>query len=211
MRKTIHLVTLLSLCGFGCEQFQEAAFNRPYGANGYKILVVPFRETSKRSGSWYAESERGKRLVIHLKSWAELNADDPLFTADLVEKDIVTQIRNNDDWYFEGDVPAQAWRQLAGATGVRFAVVGDIQSFRLRNRMVIGLYHPEMSVEIRVFDVPKGKKVYTKVLRITDSGGRASPRMDIAATGPGDSSAVEEVLLQRAGERIGQELYGYYR
>ena len=55
------------------------------------------------------------------------------------------------------------------------------------------------------------KKIYTKMLKVTDPGVGSSPRIDVASTGPGDASVVEEVLLERAGERIGQELYGYYR
>ncbi|MBN1442026.1 MAG: hypothetical protein JXA90_04915 [Planctomycetes bacterium] len=194
------------LSALGCAHYEPAAFNKPKGVNGREILLIPFRESRKRL--WYTESQRGLALVADLKSWAYEEADDPLLVEGAAEKDVLETIRSDEKWILMDRVTGDDWKELVGNLGVQFVLVGDIRDLTLRDPGTIGLYQPKMVLEIEVFDVPRGKKAYSRKLEVTDPSGRDDPMADVSSFNK--DSVIERRLIRQAAERIGQELYGYY-
>lgn len=203
-----HLVLLsLALPAFscvGCHHFEAPEFRRPDGANGKEVLVIPFGEPSRRR--WYTESERGDRLVKSFKTWANANADDPRFAEGPSAERVIRVVRN--EWVKES-ISGREWADLTRGLGIDYVLVGNVGKTELRQPEVIGLYRATMEIDIEVFDVVRGKRVFEKSLTVrhtSDQGG--GPLADLA--GFENDKQVESRLISEAGKRIGQELYGYY-
>jgi hypothetical protein len=185
----------------GCESFQDAKFNRPFGVGEDALLAVPFSEPAK--GRWYGESERGEFVTETFKTWVMSHAT-PNFPEGPAVEQALTTVR---DWRKE-QIANEDWKALTTTLGVKYVLFGEIEEISLRKPGTVGILDAYVRVSYRVIDVATARVVWNRkqyTLNLSKSRETEMPTFDMGV----DTEAAEQRLLARLSQLIGQDLYGY--
>jgi hypothetical protein len=192
---------LLALVATGCGSFEEAKFNRPFGVGEDAIFAVPFSEPSK--GRWYGESARGEFVAETFKTWVMSHAT-PNFPEGPGVEQVLKTIR---DWRKE-QIANEDWKALTTTLAVKYVLFGEIEELSLRKPGTVGILDAYVRVSYRVVNVETARVVWNRkqyTLNLSKSRQTEMPTFDMGV----DSEAVEQTLLARLSQLIGQDLYGY--
>lgn len=193
-------LALLSLLAPGCRSFQDPV----YEVGERKILAVPFRNLTQRFGHGYGESPQGKSVVTHFRRWVETETDGALATAVETEK-VVRVLREKP----KSQLTPKEWKAIATGVDADLVIVGEITKLEQDSRMV-NFVRGLLSASYSVIDTATGREVYQREgidLEFPPARELQKP-MDTFESSFADA---EKSLLRQLGERIGKDLFGYYK
>ena len=185
-----------------CHHYEPAMFNRGMGIESEPVLIIPFSEPQKKR--WYTESERGEWTAEAIRTWAYKYAE-PEFPDPESTGAALNVVRNWDRQKITG----KDWQKIALGLGVKYILVGEIQSFSLEKPRTIGILEPQVTASYRLVNAETGNLAMDRpdlVVRIGHRSEKEVPQLEIGS----EKEEIEKKLLVRLGEKIGQELYGYY-
>ena len=185
-----------------CHHYEPAMFNRGEGIESEPVLVIPFSEPQKKR--WYTESERGALAAEAFRTWAYKFAE-PEFPDPEATTAALNVVRNWD----RPKITGKDWQKIAVGLGVKYILVAEIQSFTLEKPRTIGILEPQVTASYRLVNAETGNLAMDRpdlVVRMSHTSEKDIPQLEIGS----EKEDIERKLLVRLGERIGQELYGYY-
>jgi hypothetical protein len=185
-----------------CHQYIPAMFNRGLGIESESVLVIPFSEPQKKR--WYTESERGALAAEAFRTWAYKFAE-PEFPDPESAGKALKVVR---DWD-RPKITGKDWQKIALGLGVKYILVGEIQSFSLEKPRTIGILEPQVTASYRLVNADTGNLAMDQpnlIVRMSHRSEKEVPQLELGS----EKEEIEKKLLVRLGEKIGQELYGYY-
>lgn len=185
----------------GCSHFVEPKFNRPDGVASEPVFMVPFREPGERL--WYGESQGGSYVAEAFRTWAMMNASPHYAEGEPVRQ----LLRIVQDWTGQ-EIEVDTWVELAGPTGIRYLIVGQIEKITLSRPESVGIVDAWIQASYTVIDVELRRTVWERRSFSIPLGKGRDTDMPLLTMGV-DEAQIRKRLLTRLGQEIGQDLYGY--
>jgi hypothetical protein len=185
----------------GCGEFERARFNYGEGVGNDTVLVIPFREGDR----WYTESRRGEFVAEAFKTWVQMQEHTDPVAGD----DVDQTIKKVRDWATD-QITVEEWKKLTAGLGAKYVLVGDIEDLALKGPGNVGLLNPTVRASYRVINVETGRVALERrsfVVQFERARETGMPTLELGA----DTRDIENRLLVKLAEEIGQDLYGYYR
>jgi len=197
------LLVLLAMafCGSGCGPVVVAgarlsmpdtyAVKAEYEIGPRSIVVIPFRDERHT----YCESSDGTDLATAV-------------VGELISRKAATNVRsasNVQDLFPGQDLERVGWTQVGKKLGAQLVLVGDIQTFALRDPKTIGIQRGTCRFNYAVYDVEKNTIAYScrgLEVYVPEYGAGV-------ADGDVDSEKLRAALLSSTAMKVVQKFYDY--